>query len=255
MSKFVIIPCPHEATTTYGKGTKNGPAAILKAMEQVEEFDFELNREIERFEIQKPCSIKELKARAAKVLGQNKIPIILGGEHSLSSFAVQAFNNVSVLQFDAHADLRDSYKGSKNNHACAMRRILEICPGVQVGIRNISKEEYEFAKKSGQLGKIHFLNPKSKIPNLNKVLEQLSDNVYITFDVDAFDPSVVSATGTPEPGGLGWYQTLDILKAVCRAKNIVGFDVVELSPKRDDIASDFAAAKLIYKIASFLQTA
>jgi len=249
MSKFVVIPCPHEKTTTYGKGTKKGPAAIIKAMEQVEGFDHELGREIEDFEIQKPCSVKELKSRVAKVLQENKIPIVLGGEHSISSFAIQAFKKISVLQFDAHADLRSSYKGSENNHACAMRRILEISPGVQVGIRNISREGYEFAKKTGQLEKIHWADKKIDI---NKILTQLSENVYITFDVDALDPSVVSATGTPEPGGLGWYQTLDILKAICQAKKIVGFDMVELAPKKDDHVSDFAVAKLIYKIASFL---
>jgi len=249
MSKFVIIPCPHEKTTTYGKGTKKGPAAILRAMEQVEGFDYESGREVEDFEIQKPCSAAQLKARVSKVLQENKIPVILGGEHSISSFAIQAFKNISVLQFDAHADLRFSYKGSENNHACAMRRILELFPGVQVGIRNISKEGHEFAKKSDQLEKIHWADKKIDV---NKILSQLTDDVYITFDVDAFDPSVVSATGTPEPGGLGWYQTLDILKTICKAKNIVGFDIVELAPKKDDHVSDFAVDKLIYKIASFL---
>jgi len=253
VTPFVILPVPYEATTTYGKGTKKGPVAILRALDQVEEFDEELGREICEPQILKPIRItclpagrRILASRITGLLKKGKIPITLGGEHSITAHAVKAFaehyRNLSVLQLDAHADLRDKYKGSKNNHACVMRRVLEMCPAVQVGVRNISKEGYAFAQKSGQIKKINPTNLKSK----------LSKNVYITIDVDVFDPSVVPAVGTPEPGGMLWYEVLDVLKGVCATKNVVGFDVVELSPRKGDIVSDFTVAKLIYKTIAYL---
>jgi agmatinase len=251
-AKFVVVPVPYEATTTYGKGTKKGPAAILKASQEVEAFDEDLGYEpsaLAGIFTLKPISVKSLESRVAGLLKDKKIPMILGGEHSLTPFAVKAIakqvKNLSVLQFDAHADLRESYKGSKNSHACVMRRVLEICPAVQVGIRSISEEEYSFAKKVGQLSKIHWAE---KLELVEKIENQLNQNVYITLDVDVFDPSVVPATGTPEPGGMYWYEVLDVLKGVCATKNIVGFDVVELSPRKGDNVSDFTVAKLVYKI-------
>lgn len=247
-SRFIVVPVPYEATTTYGKGAKNGPAAILNASEYVEDFDAEIG-----IHTLKPVSIQNLPSVLQGLLKDGKIPVILGGEHSLSPFAVSAFackfKNLSVLQLDAHADLRDSYKGSRNNHACVMRRVLEICPAIQLGIRNISKEEWEFAKESHQIEKIHWAE---EIGGLEKILEQLSEQVYITLDVDVFDPSVVPSTGAPEPGGWFWYQVLDLLKGVCAAKRVVGFDVVELSPIKNLHAVDFTIAKLIYKIISYL---
>ncbi|MDD5594043.1 MAG: agmatinase [Candidatus Margulisbacteria bacterium] len=255
-SKFAIIACPHEATTSYGQGTKAGPAAILKALPYVENFDEELGREMVAkgsLEILKSVTVTSLGSRVARLLKEEKIPVILGGEHSITPIAVKAFagryKNLSVLQLDAHADLRDSYKGKKNSHACALRRVLEICPAVQVGIRSLSIEEWEWAKKTGQIDKIHFAE---KLELVDKIEHQLRKDVYITIDVDVFDPAVIPATGTPEPGGLFWYEVLDILKGVCATKNVVGFDVVELSPRRGDIASDFTAAKLVYKLIGFL---
>lgn len=255
-SKFVVVPCPHESTTSYGKGTKKGPAAILRASQEVEWFDEELGYEpyhkgwIYTLE---PVSVTSLERRVASLLKDNKIPVILGGEHSLTPVAVKAFaqkyRNLSVLQLDAHADLRDSYLGSKKSHASAMRRVLEICPLVQVGIRSISMEEWEWAKKTGQLEKIHWVE---KVELVEKIENQLSRDVYITIDVDVFDPSIIPATGTPEPGGMFWYEVLDVLKGVCLTKNVVGFDVVELSPRRGENASDFTVAKLIYKIMGFI---
>jgi len=255
-SKFVVVPCPHEATTTYGKGTGKGPAAILRASQEVEWFDEDLGYEPYHkgwVYTLRPSPLARLPLTVKRILDDNKIPVILGGEHSLTPIAVKAFaekhKNLSVLQLDAHADLRDSYEGSKNNHACAMRRVLEICPAVQVGIRSISLEEWDWAKKTGQFGKIHWAE---KLELVEKIENQLTRNVYITIDVDVFDPSVVPATGTPEPGGMFWYEVLDVLKGVCSKKNVVGLDVVELAPRKGEITSDFTVAKLIYKIMGLL---
>ncbi|MFA5183398.1 MAG: agmatinase [Syntrophales bacterium] len=250
-SKFVVIPCPHEATTSYGRGTKHGPAAILQASQQVETFDESLGYETYQqspIYTERAVGLSRLTAAVKKVVDDDKIPVILGGEHSLTPFAVKAcadkYHDLSVLQLDAHADLRDSYRGSKHSHACAARRLLEIAPLVQAGVRSLSREEWDFAKSTGQLGKIHWAG---KIKP-EKIVEQLSDNVYLTIDVDVFDPAVVRSTGTPEPGGLLWTETLNLLTKICEKVKVVGFDVVELSPQKGDLASDFTAAKLIYKL-------
>lgn len=254
---FLILPVPYEATTSYGKGTKRGPSAILKALSYVEEFDEELQVEIrpgEEYLISRAVKLADSGARIAGILADSKIPVILGGEHSITPVAVKAFtdkySDLSVLQLDAHADLRDAYQGKKNSHACVMRRVLEICPAVQAGIRSISKEEWDFAKQSGQLEKIHWAG---KI-DVKNIIHQLKQHVYITLDVDVFDPAVVPAVGTPEPGGLLWREVLAILKAVCSAKKVVGFDVVELSPRKGDIASDFTVAKLVWKMMGYLMS-
>ncbi|MBN3032970.1 MAG: agmatinase [Candidatus Saganbacteria bacterium] len=255
-ASFVIVPCPHEATASYGRGTKKGPAAIIKALPYVENFDEERERVMVpagSLEIGRPVPLAKLASRVAGLIEEGKIPVILGGEHSLTPVAVgpfiRKFKRLSVLQLDAHADLRNSYQDKKNSHACALRRVLEICPAVQVGIRSLSVEEWEWAKKTGQLGKMHFA---PKLAETEKIVRQLSRDVYITIDVDVFDPAVIPATGTPEPGGLFWYEVLDILKAVCAAKKIVGFDVVELAPRKGETVSDFTAAKLIYKLMGFI---
>ncbi|PIS31313.1 agmatinase [Candidatus Saganbacteria bacterium CG08_land_8_20_14_0_20_45_16] len=254
-AKFVVVPVPYEATTTYGQGTRRGPAAILTASLQVENFDEELKAEPYVFGIhtQGNCQIKGLASRVKRHLAAGKTPIILGGEHSITPFVVKAAAQqdqaLSVLQLDAHADLRDKYQGKKNNHACVMRRVLEICPAVQVGVRSLSKEEWGFAKKSGQDKKMHWAQDKLDI---KKIKNQLSKNVYITIDVDVFDPSLIPAVGTPEPGGLSWYQVLNLLREICQTKNVVGFDVVELSPRLNELVSPFAVAKLVYKVISYL---
>ncbi|MFC1571640.1 agmatinase [Candidatus Margulisiibacteriota bacterium] len=257
-AKFVVVPVPYEATTSYGQGTKNGPAAILRASQYVENFDEELGYEpVAKFGIHTlgTINLKLLTSNVQTILQKGKIPIVLGGEHSITPLAVKAmakkFKDLSVLQLDAHADLRDKYKGRKDSHACVMRRVLEICPAVQVGLRSVSREGYQFAKRKKQLEKMHWAG---KLESNQKIIDRLSDNVYITIDVDVFDPSVVPATGAPEPGGLGWYKVLNILAEVCKAKNVVGFDVVELSPRKGDIASDFTIAKLIYKLISYISS-
>lgn len=255
-SKFMVIPCPHEATVSYGAGTKGGPQAILNASFFVENFDEELKQETYRktgIHTLKPVNLKNLPTAIEKALKDKKVPITLGGEHSLSIEAVKAarlhYPRLSVLQFDAHADLRDEYHGNKKSHACAMRRVLEICPVVQVGIRNLSEEEYLFAQKTGQLEKIHFAE---HLDVAEKVVSQLHEHVYVTFDVDAFDSSVMPSTGTPEPGGFFWYEALDILREVCRLKKVVAADFVELSPIKGFSAPDFTVAKLIYRLMGYL---
>lgn len=255
-SKFAVIPVPYEKTTSYGKGTSRGPSAILKASEKIENYDIELDREPFRvgISVTKPIrSLEKISDAVSKVLDDKKIPVLLGGEHSITSFAVSAcrkkYKNLSVLQLDAHADLRSSYHGSKYSHACVMRRVLEICPAVQVGIRSMDISEAEFAKSSGQLDKIHFAEKLELVENIGA---QLSKDVYITLDIDVLDPGIMPATGTPEPGGLDYYEVLDILKGVARQKNIVGFDLVELSPIRGLSHPDFTAAKIIYKLMGYL---
>jgi len=255
-SKFVVVPCPHEVSVSYGGGTKRGPQAILDASFYVENFDEELKQETYRktgIHTLKPVKISRLPAAIHKILKDKKIPITLGGEHSLSVETVKAtlahYPRLSVLQFDAHADLRDEYHGSKKSHACALRRILEMCPAVQVGIRNLSEEEYRFARETKQIDRIHFAE---HLDVAEKVVTQLHEHVYITFDVDAFDSSVMPSTGTPEPGGFFWYEVLDILREVCRLKKVVAADFVELSPIKGLHAPDFTVAKLIYRLMGYI---
>jgi len=266
-AKFVVLPVPYEHTVTYGKGTGKAPKAIIKASKQVETFDEELKFDA----AEKVCIYTEnqlkpnghqegavqnlIEKSARKILNAKKIPVLIGGEHSISAGAVKAckkaHKNLSVLQIDAHADLRDSYMGTRLSHASVMRRILEVCPAVQVGIRNMSEEGYTFAKKSGQLKKIHPARNFGR-SSISKILKQLSKDVYVTIDVDGLDPSIIPTTGTPEPGGLSWYQVLDLLKAIAKKKRVVGFDLVELAPQKGMHAAPFACAKLIYKFISYI---
>lgn len=262
-SKMIVIPVPYEKTTSYGKGAKNGPAAILKASQMVEDYDIELG-----YEPYKKLGIcvlppvkfskdpnKDIYSAVKKVLSKNKIPVLLGGEHSISFGAVKAakefYPGISVLQFDAHSDLRDTYHGSRFNHACVMRRVREICSAVQVGIRSQDIEEAKYLKEKALLGSVFYAESydETQIPT---IVKQLSKDVYITIDVDVFDPSIMPATGTPEPGGLNWKQMIEILRHVIASKNIVGFDIVELSPKPNMHYAEFTAAKLAYKIMGYI---
>lgn len=272
-SKAVILPFPYEMTTSYRKGTKFGPDAIINASSQVELFDEEFKKEIykeigictlpkvkcqKKINLTSNLSVTKLK----KIIYLSKFPIILGGEHTITLEAILAFkekfNSFSVLQFDAHSDLRNSFKGNKFSHACVMRRILEqkeIKNLVQIGIRNISNDpidgsEYTFCKKNQN--KIFIFWAKDLLKwKIREIVKNLERNVYITFDVDVFDPSIMPATGTPEPGGIGWYQTLSILKKVFEQRNVIGCDIVELSPIKNLSAPDFMIAKLIYKIIGY----
>lgn len=269
-SKIVILSAPLEKTVSYGHGTKYGPKEILKSSHYVEFFDEELNREI-CFE-KGICTLEEIKfgnlstknsidkiyAEVKKQINEGKFVVTLGGEHSLSSAPIKAhydnYNNLSVLQIDAHSDFRDSYEGSKYSHASVMARVAEFTKDiVQVGIRAQCKEEYDFIK-TNKINTFYSRDIRQNKFGINwqkKVLSKLKSNVYITFDVDGFDPSVISATGTPEPGGLFWDETLDLLKMVGQNKNIVGFDVVELAPNKNDVSSNFNTAKLVYKLLNY----
>lgn len=263
-SRFVILPVPYEQTTSYRAGTREGPQAIISASKQVELFDEELETEPYKAGI---CTLNELEPTSRgpeqmvekiykvgrELVKDKKIVVMLGGEHTTSIGMIKAYKrgykDLSVLQLDAHADLRDSFQESKFNHACTMRRVREIAPAVQVGIRNISSEEHEWIRRK----KLDiFLASRRDQNSRDKALSLLSDNVYLTLDLDFFDPSIMPAVGTPEPGGFLWYETLDFLKALSQRKKIVGFDIVELCPHPSNIAPDFMAAKLIYKIIGYI---
>ncbi len=265
-AKAVILPIPYEHTTSYKSGTRNGPSAIIAASRNLELYDAELKCEPYRAGI---CTLDELEpvsgeagqmeGRIAEVAGwllaEEKLPVALGGEHSLSLGLVTALaakhNGLSVLQLDAHADLRDSYQGNKYSHACTMRRIGELAPIVPVGIRSLCRKEAEWIENK-KLKIFWAQDIMNKRKWHTEVVERLSDEVYITIDLDVFDPGIMPAVGTPEPGGLDWYAVLQLLKLVASEKRIVGFDVVELSPQPGNIAPDFMAAKLVYKLLGYI---
>ena len=268
-SRAVIFPVPLERTTTYEHGTRNGPSAILKASQNMELYDEELELEpfkqigihtlppIDTMDGTLDEVITELFTAQCGLLDDDKFPVALGGEHSLTpplvSAVVKKYKNLSVLQIDAHADLRDEYQGNPASHACAMRRVLEFCPAVQVGIRSLSVEEAQAIPHLRT--KVYWANDIVRAPLkswIAKVLSDLSPNVYLTIDLDGFDPSIIPATGTPEPGGLDWYQVTSLIRAVAQHKKIVGMDVVELLPQPGQHASDFLAAKLIYKTLGYI---
>lgn len=265
-SRFIILPVPYESTTTYGHGTAHGPNGIINASLNMEVYDEELRQETFKLGIHtlpflEPNTagpeymIDELSDFVYKEINsynKDKILICLGGEHSISPGLVKGFrkkySNLSILHLDAHADLRDSYQETQFSHACAVRRILEFSPVVSCGIRSLSKEEADFIEESGQ--KIFWGNDALKNPD--KVSFLLKDEVYITLDVDVLDPSVMPATGTPEPDGWTWRELNNFLKDIILSKNIVGIDIVELSPIPGISAPDFSIAKLIYRIMGYI---
>lgn len=263
-AQIVILGIPYEASTTYGQGTRNGPAAIIQASSQVELYDAGLDLEpchvgiatrmpFEEF-AEPEQTINTVSMTCKKLLDDKKFVVGLGGEHTVSVGLVMAqrdFNpDMWVLQIDAHSDLRDTYAGSKWNHACTMARIGEICPYVGVGIRSGIEGERNKLAPPSKLWYAHEMYGDPRWPEA--VLETLGDPVYITIDLDFFDPSVVPSVGTPEPGGFQWVETLSFLRKVASSRRIVGFDVVELSPKPGFVASDFLAAKLIYKLIGYV---
>ncbi len=269
-SKAVITQVPYDKTTTYVHGTSLGPAAIIDASKYLERYDDELNQETFKIGIhttELPDAAKlspeemveKVYASTLELLKANKFPVMVGGEHSVSIGAVKAlkevYPNISVLHLDAHYDMQNEYFGSLLNHGCVARRISEICPIVQAGLRSISKEEKDFLSGAGMNGKIKSISVYDILETpmwKNNVTNALSENVYITIDLDVFDPSMVPAVGTPEPGGIGWYETLDLLRDVAKDKKVVGFDVVELCPIKGQIASDFLAAKLVYRLLGYV---
>jgi agmatinase len=265
-SEFVILPVPYEQTTTYQVGTKYAPRAILAASQEVETFDEELELEAYKTGI---CTLdhmevttsgpermlEKIRRKTQELINKDKKLVMLGGEHTISIGAVRAFEerytNLSVLQMDAHADLRDSYQENRFSHACVMRRIGELSHFVGVGIRNLSEGEHEFIRRNGT-DVVLSQDMRNDDRWKEKVLKKLGSDVYLTLDLDVLDPSIMPAVGTPEPGGLLWYETLDFLKQLVYQKNLVGFDVVELCPIPGLVAPDFLAARLIYKIISYM---
>ncbi len=266
--KVVIVPFGLEKTVSYGSGTKNGPREIIKASHQVELYDEELNCEpFKKIGIKtlKPLKIdRNIKKALKKISDTNQIilskklfPMTLGGEHSITPGCINPFvkkyKNLLLLHFDAHADLRQSYNGEKFSHASAIRRCLDYknVSVISFGIRNISKSEISFLKKNSNRIKIYWAKDKIRW-NLNKFKKMIKNKtVYLTFDVDGLDSSIMPATGTPEPGGLFWEETLNIIKIAAKNSNIVGADINELAPIKGFNSYNFLVAKLVYKILSY----
>lgn len=266
--KVVVALIPFEGKVSFQTGAKKGPDAIIDASWEVEYYDEELDAEpasagIEtfRFDVGKKEEENFKKTyEQAKKIAKDKFLIGLGGDHSVSLGLVKAAKekcpNLCVLQLDAHADLRKEYNKSKYNHACAVRNMLEMCDCVQVGIRSMSREEADFLKDydKAKWTKIFYAKDIAKDKEgkwIWEVVDALGDNVYITIDIDALDPSVMPSTGTPVPGGLSWYDVTNLLREVFRNKNVVGCDVVELAPIKGLSAPDFTAAKLVYKLIGY----
>ena len=266
-SRVVVLPVPYERTVSYGVGTKNGPTAILEASHYVELYDDELDEDPYRIGIHtlpawlpdnmEPTSCVEgLEAVVAGLVAKDKFVLTLGGEHSIARGPIAAhaarYSNLSVLHFDAHGDLRDEYEGQKFSHACAARRWVELdIPTVQVGIRSISREEVEFVRSKGNIRVVSNREMHHSDEWMDGAFGLLNDDVYVTFDVDFFDGSLVPGTGTPEPGGGTYDQALRILRRVAADRRIVGADVVEHSPVPGNRAPDFMIAKLCYKLLSY----
>jgi agmatinase len=264
-ARAVILPIPFDRTTSYVGGTRNGPREIILASTHMELWDEETGTDASTAgiltlpEMELPFgemapALDEIQRVAGEILAADKFLVTLGGEHSITPPVVAAaaarHRGLSVLQIDAHADLRDEFMGSRFNHACAMRRTLEHAPVTQVGIRSLSTEE---AQAAGQLKTRIFydFDMRSDPAWIDRVVDSLTGPVYITIDADGLDPAIMPAVGTPEPGGLSWYETLTLLRAVFRRHTVVACDLVELSPLPGSIAPTFLCAKLVYKMLTY----
>jgi agmatinase len=264
-ARVVILPIPLDRTTSYVPGTRNGPHEILVASSHMELWDEETQTDVHGIgiytmpEMEFPFAaiddvMAEINRVAAELVSRGKFPFVLGGEHSITPPIVKAVAEkhpgLSVLQIDAHADLRDAYMGTPNNHACAMRRVLDYATTTQVGIRSLSPEEA--AAIPSLKTKIFYDFNMREDPNwIDRVVDSLGEHVYITIDCDGLDPAIMPSVGTPEPGGLSWYETLRLLRRVIESRKVVGCDLVELAPLAGNIAPNFLCAKLIYKILSY----
>jgi agmatinase len=262
-SKIVILPVPFDLTTTYQRGTDCGPSALIEASRNMELYDIETNSEVYKNGIYTAPPLvvdncEELQMnlieKVSHFIKKKQFVVTVGGEHSISFAPIKAhlehYSNLSVLQLDAHADLQDSYEGNPWSHACVMARVIELplSSVVSVGIRSMSYEELKNLNLSHTFFS-HKLDSSKEW--MQHAVNLLSENVYITLDLDVFDSSIMPSTGTPEPGGLDWYQVTNLIRLVAAKKNIVGFDIVELCPSDANIAPDYLAAKLIYKILSY----
>lgn len=263
-AKVVILPVPYDSTSYWVSDTKEGPRAIIEASRHFELYDEDFKKDISKVGIytleELECSknspketILRIEDVVTKILNDKKFLLMLGGEHSITLGAALAFKkqfpNLSVLQLDAHTDLRNEFEGTKYHHGCVMRRIVEDLrlPATQVGIRSLSEEEAEYLKTAKK-------NNVFYAPNLpqEEIVNSLKENVYLTIDLDVFDPSIMPALGCPEPGGLGWHEVLELIKEVAKERKIVGADMVELAPIPGIRFPDFTAAKLGYKIISYI---
>jgi len=268
-SRIVVLPVPYEHTVSYGAGTGQGPRAILDASRYVEFYDEELETELCKkvgVATLPPLNLGKSSGERAmtriyeavrKLLADGKFVGVLGGEHTISQAPIKAhlekYPGLSVIHFDAHADLRESYEGSKYSHACIMARVCEFMDPsriVQVGIRALSPEEAQFIRTSG-ITTLYAHQIREMAGWIPSILSKLTQDVYVTFDVDGLDPSVMPSTGTPEPNGLFWAETMKVLRLIGEQKNIVGFDVVEFAPNKTVQHPDYAAAKLTYKLMNY----
>jgi agmatinase len=264
-SRVVVLPVPVDRTTSYVSGTRNGPREILQASSHMELWDEEVGADVHGVgiftlpEMELPFGemaplIEEIRRIASEILTRDKFLVTIGGEHSITpplvAAAASRHKGLYVLQIDAHADLRDCYMGTKHNHACAMRRSLDYARLTQVGIRSMSTEEAQAAPALATT--IFYDATMRRDPAwIDRVVETLGDPVYITIDVDGLDPAIMPATGTPEPGGLSWYEILSLLRATIARRTVVACDIVELSPLPGIMAPNFLCAKLIYKILTY----
>jgi len=262
-SKIIILPVPYDATSTWMKGADKGPDAILEASVNLEFYDVETGTEAHLKGIHTVNPVKEAGSpellveavyeRVSDLLREDKFPVVIGGNHTVSIGSARAFaghfSDLTVLQLDAHADLRQEYEGSAYNHACVMARIREFAPVVQAGIRSMSAGELPFVDNERIFYAHQLFRDKS---NYAKAVDKLGKNVYLTIDLDVFDPSLIPSTGTPEPGGPEYNDIMNFLRDVAQKHNIVGFDVVELCPSEYNKAPDFVAAKIIYQLLSYI---
>ncbi len=265
-SKVVIVPVPYDGTSTWIKGADKGPDAIIEASQNMELYDIVADNEVYKIGIHTTDPVKErrspervvkeVESKISQLLKKKKFPVIIGGEHSVSIGAFRAFAefykgaDFTILQFDAHADLRQEYEGSRYNHACVMARAAELAPILQVGVRSMSFEERADVAPERVFYADYILDS-NNTTWMYDLMNKTGKNVYITIDLDVFDPSIMPATGTPEPGGMAWYTMLDILSKINQKTNIVGFDVVELAPMKYNKAPNFMAAKLIYQLLTY----
>jgi agmatinase len=259
----VILPVPFDKTSTWLKGADKGPAAIIDASLYLELYDIETDTEVYKkgiftaqpvHAVSPSVLIKKTDSAASRYLKDKKLLVTIGGEHSVSIGVIRSYarnyKDLSILHLDAHADSRDSYEGTPYNHACVIARVREFAENIiSVGIRSMDVVERS-VQQNKKIFFAHAIHDSDKW--INKVINLLTDRVYITIDLDVFDPGIMPSTGTPEPGGLGWYQVMKLLHSVSKSKQIVGFDVVELCPS-DNKAPDFLAAKLIYTLLSYIQ--
>jgi len=264
-ARYVIMGVPYDGTSTFVKGADRGPQAILDASDSLELLDIQygieacnagIHTDHHNYDFTTPEAMEaSVYARTCEMLNLGKTPVLIGGEHSISAGSIRAvserYPDLTVLQIDAHADLRDSYHGSPFNHACVMRRAQEHARVVQVGIRSVCSEEQVHIVPENIF---YAHNIVGRTDWMQQAVDRLTEHVYVTFDLDGLDPAILPATGTPLPGGLAWYPTIQFLHEVFTQRNVVAFDVVELCPQPDDKASDVLAASLVYKMITMRET-